>query len=77
MKRFRKDLFNRSSSKIPTERPIPVMGPMMGEINMAPIMTAVEFMFKPTDATMMAKAKTHRLTPRNSTLPEMYRTVAS
>ena len=56
---------------------MPVMGPIMGEINMAPMMTAVEFTFKPTDATMMAKAKTQRFTPRKSTLPEMYLTVAS
>jgi hypothetical protein len=41
------------------------------------MMTAVEFTFNPTEATMMAKASTHRFTPRNSTLLEIYLTVAS
>jgi hypothetical protein len=34
-----------------------MMGPMRGEMSMAPMMTAVEFTFKPTDATKMANIK--------------------
>ena len=77
MMKLRSDFFSKCSSKMPTERPMPMIGPMMGEINMAPMMTAVELTFSPTEATMMAKASTHRFMPRNSTPSEMYLTVAS
>ena len=43
--------------------PNPLMGPMRGEINIAPITTAVEFMLSPMDATTMAKARIQRLVP--------------
>jgi len=36
---------------------------MRGEMSMAPIITAVEFMFSPTEATIMAKIRIHRLVP--------------
>ena len=77
IKKFRNDVLRRSSSRVPTESPMPVIGPIIGEINMAPMMTAVEFTFNPTEATMMAKASTQRFTPRNSTLLEIYLTVDS
>jgi hypothetical protein len=32
-------------------------------MSIAPIITAVELTFKPTDATIMAQAKIHRLAP--------------
>ncbi len=37
------------------------MGPMSGEISIAPIITAVELVLSPTDAIKMAKNSTHRL----------------
>lgn len=39
---------------------------------MAPIMTAVELTFNPTDATMMAKASIQTFGPLNSTLEPKY-----
>lgn len=43
--------------------PIPKIGPINGEINMAPITTAVEFAFNPTDATNMEQIKIHAVAP--------------
>ena len=56
---------------------MPLMGPINGEINMAPMMTAVELTFSPTEATMMANTRIHIFIPRNSTLLEMKSIVAS
>jgi len=44
-----------------------MIGPMSGDINMAPIITAVEFMFNPSEATKIAKIITHKLVPRKTT----------
>lgn len=48
-------------------KPMPIIGPINGDINMAPMMTAVEFTFKPSDATKMANISTHKLVPRKTT----------
>jgi hypothetical protein len=45
--------------------PMPLMGPISGDMSMAPMITAVEFMFRPTEATTMAKTRIHRLVPLN------------
>ena len=42
--------FSVSTSLIPIENPIPKIGPINGDISMAPITTAVELIFKPIDA---------------------------
>jgi hypothetical protein len=42
---------------------MPLIGPINGDISMAPMMTAVEFVFNPTEAIIIAKTKTHRLVP--------------
>ena len=39
------------------------MGPSNGEINMAPIKTAVEFAFKPTDAIIIEQISIHAVVP--------------
>jgi hypothetical protein len=39
------------------------MGPITGEINIAPMMTGMELTFKPTEAIMMAQAKMKTLVP--------------
>ena len=48
---------------IPSPKPIPNIGPMSGDMSIAPMMTGMEFTFKPTDAMMMAKARIHALGP--------------
>ena len=49
---------------MPIPRPIPMIGPMSGEISMAPIITAGEFTFNPSEAMKMAQMSTHKLLPR-------------
>ena len=44
------EFFNVSISFVEMDRPSPRIGPKSGEINIAPITTAVESAFKPTDA---------------------------
>ena len=60
------DLRNRSLSVMPIAKPIPRMGPISGEISMAPMMTAVELTFSPTEAMMMAQAKIQTVGPLKS-----------
>ena len=59
----------RSSSKsyIPAPKPMPVIGPMSGEISIAPMMTAAELVFKPSEATRTAITRIQSLAPRKST----------
>lgn len=45
--------------------PAPTIGPISGEISMAPIITAVEFTFSPIDAISIAHANIQRLAPLN------------
>ena len=61
--RFRKEVLINSKSLIPTPKPIPMIGPIKGEINMAPMITAVEFTLSPREAIKMAKINTQRLLP--------------
>ena len=65
VRRFLNDSFIRLMLFVPIDRPTPSIGPMTGEMSMAPIMTAVEFTFSPTDAMMMAKVRIHTFAPRN------------
>ena len=44
-------------SLIPIESPTPKIGPIRGEISMAPITTAVELVFRPIEATSIEKIK--------------------
>jgi hypothetical protein len=59
--------FTSSKSLMPIPKPTPIIGPIKGEINIAPIITAVEFTFKPMEAIKMANIKVQRLAPLNST----------
>ena len=45
-----------------------MIGPINGEINIAPIITAVELTLSPIEAITMAHAKIHRLEPLNDML---------
>ena len=49
-------------------KPAPTIGIINGEISIAPIITAVEFTFKPTEAITIAQAKIHKLEPRKEML---------
>ena len=68
--------FNSSRSLVPTANPIPMIGPMRGEMSMAPIITAVELTFSPSDAMNMAKISTHRLAPLKVTPPVICSTIS-
>ena len=46
-------------------RPVPIIGPISGEISIAPMITAVEFTLRPTDAMMIENARIQALGPRN------------
>lgn len=63
MNRFLPALFNSGRSLMPTARPIPRIGPISGDMSMAPMMTAVELMFSPSEAMNIAKMRIHRLAP--------------
>ena len=43
--------------------PIPKIGPISGEINIAPITTAVEFALRPTDAMKIEQIKIQEVCP--------------
>ena len=77
MRKLFKERFINSKSFSPTDNPTPIIGPINGEINMAPIITAVEFTFNPSDAMNMAKIRIHKLAPLNSTPLRIESTVAS
>ena len=65
--KLRQAFLKSSMSLMPMASPIPMIGPMSGDISMAPMMTAVELTFRPNDAMKMAKMSTHRLAPRKLT----------
>ena len=52
-------------SLIATDIPIPKIGPIKGEINIAPITTAVEFAFKPIEAMKIEQIKIQDVCPLN------------
>ena len=62
--RLRAERFSSSKSSVPTARPIPIIGPISGEISMAPIITAVELVFRPSEAMNMAKIRISMFGPR-------------
>ena len=55
--RFLNDFFKKDVSFVPSPYPMPNIGPMSGDMSMAPMITAIELVFRPTDATIMAKAR--------------------
>ena len=54
-----------------------MIGPISGDMSMAPMMVAVEFTFRPTDAIMMANIRTHRLVPLTCTPDRMLASITS
>ena len=71
MNRLRNERFISSKSWMPTARPMPMMGPMSGEMSMAPIITAVELTLRPSEAMKMATMRMRMLMPRNDTPSRM------
>ena len=65
MTRFEIDLRSVSISLMAIDIPIPNIGPIRGEISIAPITTAVEFVFNPMEATKTAKIKIQAVAPLN------------
>lgn len=63
IKRFLIDFFNSGKSNVPKAKPAPKIGPINGEINMAPMITAVELTFSPTEAMTIAQANIQALAP--------------
>ena len=55
--KFNNDLLSVSMSFMPMDKPIPNIGPINGEISMAPITTAVELTFKPIEAIIIEKTR--------------------
>ena len=77
MRKLFNERFISSKSFSPTDSPTPMIGPISGEISMAPIITAVELTFSPSEAIKMANINIHRLAPLNSTPLRMDSTVSS
>src|SRR5690606_6259987 len=64
--KFFNDLLSVSISLTASENPIPNIGPINGDINIAPMTTAVEFAFKPTEAMKTEHIKIHDVCPLNA-----------
>ena len=58
-----KDFLSVSISLIAIDIPRPSIGPINGEINMAPITTGIEFAFSPTEATKIEHIKIQAVAP--------------
>ena len=61
--KFINDFFRVSISLIAIESPTPRIGPISGEISIAPITTALESAFKPTEATKIEQIRIHAVAP--------------
>ena len=62
--RFLRELRISWVSLVPRPRPNPMIGPISGEISIAPMMTGMELTFRPTDAMMMAVPRIQTFGPR-------------
>ena len=61
----------RGKSSMPTPSPMPMMGPMRGDMSMAPMMTAVELVLSPSEAMNIAMMRMTMLVPRKETPSRM------
>ena len=59
------ETFKLFKSFVPIDKPRPNIGPINGDMSMAPITTAAELMFKPTEHMIMEQIKIHTLYPLN------------
>ena len=65
-RKFSSESFTSLLSWMPSPKPKPRMGPITGEMSIAPIMTGMEFTFRPTDAMMIAQARMKTFGPLNA-----------
>ena len=56
-RKFFKAFFSKSVSLVPRPSPKPMIGPIRGEMSIAPMMTGMELTFKPIDAITMAQMR--------------------
>ena len=54
---------NKFRSAVPIANPIPMIGPISGEMSIAPITTAVELTLSPKEATKIARISIHKGAP--------------
>ena len=57
------DFLRVSKSLIAIDKPKPKIGPIRGEISIAPITTGIELAFKPTDATNIEQIRIQAFGP--------------
>ena len=57
------DFFNVSKSFIAIDKPKPKIGPISGEISIAPITTGIELALRPIDATKIEQIKIQAVAP--------------
>ena len=69
--KFLRDSLMRAVSLVPRPRPKPRIGPIRGDMSIAPMMTGMELRFSPTDAMMIAQARMKTFGPRKGTLLRM------
>ena len=62
--KFLSDSLTRVVSLVPRPRPNPRIGPITGEMSIAPMMTGMELRLRPTDAMTIAQARMKTLGPR-------------
>ena len=65
--RFLNERFISGKSYCAAPSPSPRIGPISGEMSIAPMITAVELTFSPIEAMNVAKMSVHSLTPLKAT----------
>ena len=65
--RFFSEVTMSSMSFVPSENPAPKIGPIKGDMSIAPMMTGIEFTFRPTEAITTENARIHAFGPRKCT----------
>ena len=53
----------RGVSLVPRPRPMPIIGPISGDTSIAPMITAVELTFRPTEASTIAHTRIQTFGP--------------
>ena len=66
--KFFSESLMREVSLVPRPRPKPRIGPISGDMSIAPIITGIELRFKPTEAMIMAQARMKTFGPLKGTL---------
>ena len=64
--KFLAAFLSSSVSLVPRARPAPRIGPITGEMSIAPMMTGIELTLRPTAAMMMAQARMMTFGPRKA-----------